>query len=152
MCFKMNQAELSRSDRVGQGGCSLGFMKTRRFNSPGSTARMVFVTLAEEGIVGQAPGGDAEHVPALPVRGEIDIVGAGDAVTANLTAALAAGADAQGGAGARNARPRRLSIHQLGTTGQRRFSNWMRCEGRSAQVRAIPGPLSQPSSQPLSKN
>jgi len=29
-------------------------------------------------------------VPTLPVRGEIDIVGAGDAVSANLTAALAA--------------------------------------------------------------
>ena len=32
------------------------------------------------------------HAPALPVRGEIDIAGAGDAVTANLAAALAAGA------------------------------------------------------------
>ncbi|MCA9267234.1 MAG: carbohydrate kinase, partial [Planctomycetales bacterium] len=51
-----------------------------------------------------------------PVRGPIDIVGAGDAVMANLTAALAAGADlaeamqlAMAGAS--------VVIHQLGSTG-----------------------------------
>ena len=52
--------------------------------------RMVFVTLAEEGILATMPDGTAIHVPALPLRGEIDIVGAGDAVLANLAAALAA--------------------------------------------------------------
>ena len=53
---------------------------------------------------------------AHPIRGPIDIVGAGDSVTANLTAALAAGATlreamelAMGAAS--------LVIHQLGTTG-----------------------------------
>ena len=52
----------------------------------------VFVTLAERGIVGALPDQMSEHVPAHPIRGAIDIVGAGDAVTANLAAALAAGA------------------------------------------------------------
>ena len=52
----------------------------------------VFVTLAERGIIGADPHGHLEHVPAFPVRGPIDIVGAGDAVTANLVLALAAGA------------------------------------------------------------
>ena len=52
----------------------------------------MFVTLAEEGILAALPDGTAIHVPAHPLRGPIDIVGAGDAVTAALAAALAAGA------------------------------------------------------------
>ena len=35
--------------------------------------------------------GRSEHVPSIPLRGPIDVVGAGDSVTANLAAALAAG-------------------------------------------------------------
>jgi bifunctional ADP-heptose synthase (sugar kinase/adenylyltransferase) len=76
----------------------------------------VFVTMAEDGILGAAPSGESHHVAALPVRGEIDIVGAGDAVTANLTAALA------GGATLREALElamlaASIVVHQLGTTG-----------------------------------
>ena len=63
-----------------------------------------------------AHGSEVEMVPTLPVRGEIDIVGAGDSVTANLTAALSGGASlretleiAQLAAS--------VVIHQLGTTG-----------------------------------
>ena len=72
--------------------------------------------MAEHGIVGASPGLGPEHVPALPVRGPIDIVGAGDAVTANLAAALASGA------GLREAMELAMAaaslvIHQLGTTG-----------------------------------
>src|SRR6516225_2448309 len=44
----------------------------------------VLITLAERGLLGASPDGQIEHVPALPVRGEIDIVGAGDAVSANI--------------------------------------------------------------------
>jgi len=72
--------------------------------------------LSERGILGVSPDGGVEHVPALPVRGPIDIVGAGDAVSANLAAALAAGSTmreameiAMAGAS--------IVIHQLGTTG-----------------------------------
>lgn len=78
--------------------------------------RCVFVTMAEQGIVGAAPDGQTEHVPALPVRGEIDIVGAGDSVTANLTAALAAGASLREAIELANAAAS-IVIHQLGTTG-----------------------------------
>jgi bifunctional ADP-heptose synthase (sugar kinase/adenylyltransferase) len=77
---------------------------------------MVFVTLAERGICGAAPDGTVEQVPALPVRGEIDIVGAGDAVTANLTMALAARADLREALELSNAAAS-VVIHQLGTTG-----------------------------------
>ena len=76
----------------------------------------MFVTLSERGIVGAAPTGEVEHVPALPVRGEIDIVGAGDAVTANLAAALAAEATLCEALEIANAAAS-IVIHQLGTTG-----------------------------------
>jgi bifunctional ADP-heptose synthase (sugar kinase/adenylyltransferase) len=55
-------------------------------------------------------------VAALAVRGPIDIVGAGDAVTANLTAALAAGAALPEALALANAAAS-VVIHQLGTTG-----------------------------------
>ena len=78
--------------------------------------RHVFITLAEQGLLGASPDGHVEHVPALPVRGPIDIVGAGDAVSANLTAALAAGADLHEALTLVNAAAS-IVIHQLGTTG-----------------------------------
>jgi bifunctional ADP-heptose synthase (sugar kinase/adenylyltransferase) len=78
--------------------------------------REVFITLSERGILGAAPNGEVEHVPCLPLRGEIDIVGAGDSVTANLTAALAAGATLREAIELANAAAS-VVIHQLGTTG-----------------------------------
>jgi rfaE bifunctional protein kinase chain/domain len=78
--------------------------------------RPVIVTLAERGMVGAEPQGAAAHQPAWPVRGEIDIVGAGDAVTANLTAAIASGANLIEAMQLANAAAS-IVIHQLGTTG-----------------------------------
>ena len=54
--------------------------------------------------------------PSLPIRGEIDIVGAGDSVTANLAAALAAGASPAEALELASAAAS-VVIHQLGTTG-----------------------------------
>jgi len=76
----------------------------------------VFVTLAEDGLVGATPAGPAVHTPALPPQGEIDIVGAGDAVTANLIAALAAGATLEEALQIASLAAH-IVIHQLGTTG-----------------------------------
>lgn len=78
--------------------------------------RPVFVTLAERGIVGATGEGAVEHVAALPLRGPIDIVGAGDAVTANLLTALAAGANLREAMTLAMAAAS-VVIHQLGTTG-----------------------------------
>src|ERR1043166_171148 len=78
--------------------------------------RQVFITLAERGIVGVSPDGQTAHMPTFPVRGEIDIVGAGDAVMANLTAAVAAGANTREAIELANAAAS-IVIHQLGTTG-----------------------------------
>ena len=84
--------------------------------------RAVFITLAERGIIGAAPGEPAQHVPALPVRGAIDVVGAGDAVTAALTLALAAGATLREAMELAQAAAS-FVIHQLGTTGAARVSD-----------------------------
>ena len=78
--------------------------------------RPVVVTLAHRGILGALPSGEVYHLPALPVRGPLDIVGAGDAVTANVTTALASGATLpealeMGDLAAS------IVIHQLGDTG-----------------------------------
>jgi rfaE bifunctional protein kinase chain/domain len=78
--------------------------------------RMVFVTLAERGLLGADAQGKVDYVPALPVRGQIDIVGAGDAVSANLTASLAAGASLLEALEIANAAAS-VVIHKLGTTG-----------------------------------
>ena len=78
--------------------------------------RPVFVTMAEKGISGATPTGALEHVEALPLRGPIDVVGAGDSVTANLTAALAAKASLREAIQLAIVASS-LVIHQLGTTG-----------------------------------
>ena len=72
--------------------------------------------MSERGILGASPDGRVEHVAALPVRGPIDIVGAGDTVTANLAAALAAGATMREAMEMAMAAAS-IVIHQLGTTG-----------------------------------
>lgn len=115
LILKMNAVELARFIKSRRVRCvtliqKLAVALARR------NRRAVFVTLAECGIVGALPSGEVAHVPALPVRGPIDIVGAGDSVTANLTAALAAGATLQEAIEIANAAAS-VVIHQLGTTG-----------------------------------
>src|SRR6185436_13232782 len=95
--------------------------------------RPVFVTLAERGIVAAAPDGTSEHVPSLPVRGEIDIVGAGDAVSANLITALAAGATLREAMELANAAAS-IVVHQLGTTGSASVAQ-LRQLGLAAELR-----------------
>jgi rfaE bifunctional protein kinase chain/domain len=113
--FKMNAAELAALSGLSP-TAALDEIRQRAGALARKNGRPVFITLSERGIVGAAPSGEVWHRPCLPIRGPIDIVGAGDSVTANLTAALAAGATipeamelAMAGAN--------LVIHQLGTTG-----------------------------------
>src|SRR5206468_204109 len=113
--FKMNSAELSAL-AASERPPDVTAISATAAELARKHGRLVFVTLSERGILGASPDGRVEYVPALPVRGPIDIVGAGDAVTANLTAALAAGATMReameiGMAAAS------MVIHQLGTTG-----------------------------------
>jgi rfaE bifunctional protein kinase chain/domain len=113
--FKMNAAELAALTG-GNPSADLATIQQQAAALARKNGRDVFVTLAERGIVGASAEGTLAHVPALPVRGAIDIVGAGDAVTANLTAALAAGATGREAMELAMAAAS-LVIHQLGTTG-----------------------------------
>lgn len=115
MPFKMNRDELARlfgeEERLSTESVQI---QARELAS--KTGCPVFVTLADEGMVGANPANDPVHLPAPPVYGEIDIVGAGDAVTANLIAALAAGASTSEALELAQVAAS-IVIHQLGTTG-----------------------------------
>lgn len=113
--FKMNRAEFQAMTRA-SGEIGVAELKDAATELARRNGRPVFVSLSENGIVGAAPNGEAHHVPCLPVRGEIDIVGAGDSVTANLTAALAAGATLKEALELAMLAAS-VVIHQLGTTG-----------------------------------
>ncbi len=115
VCLKMNRVELWRL-MGGQSSSDLGEIEGWAIDLARRQGRQVFVTLSEEGMLGAGPGGDLVRVPNWPLRGEIDIVGAGDAVTANLAAALAAGAGLKEALVLANAAAS-IVIHQLGTTG-----------------------------------
>ena len=112
--FKMNADELARM--TGSSPSGLDAVHRQAADLADQTGRPVFVTMAERGIVGAMPDRDPEHVPAHLIRGPIDIVGAGDSVTANLAAALASGADLREAMELAMAAAS-LVIHQLGTTG-----------------------------------
>lgn len=77
--------------------------------------RPVFVTVGAEGIVLFDEDG-ATHLPAVPVQGPIDIVGAGDSTTAGIVASLCAGAT-RVEAGLVGNLVASITIQQLGTTG-----------------------------------
>lgn len=74
------------------------------------------MTLAERGIMGTTAYGVCARQSALPLRGAIDVVGAGDAVSANLAAALAVGAELHETLELANAAAS-VVIHKVGTTG-----------------------------------
>jgi rfaE bifunctional protein kinase chain/domain len=112
--FKMNAAELTRL--TGQPTETLDQVQEAAASLARLNHQPVFITLAERGIVGASSTGTVAHVPAHPIRGPIDIVGAGDSVTANLTAALAAGADLREAMELAMAAAS-IVVHQLGTTG-----------------------------------
>jgi rfaE bifunctional protein kinase chain/domain len=114
MGFKMNSTELARM--AGSPVVEIDTVKRSAADLALLHREPVFVTLAELGIVGADLSGRALHVPAHPVRGEIDIVGAGDAVTANLASAFAAGANQQEAMELAMAAAS-IVIHQLGSTG-----------------------------------
>ena len=108
--YKMNAAELAQlTDQTSEPEQAARTLAAQ-------TGRPVFLSLSEHGIVGAQPDGRSESRPALPVSGEIDIVGAGDAVMANITTALAAQADLGEALELANAAAS-VVVHKLGTTG-----------------------------------
>ena len=108
--LKMNAHELAALTGTASDEAASALALARERGKP------VIVTLAERGLLGALPDGEIVSVPAWPVRGEIDVVGAGDSVTANAVAALAAGASLGEALAMANAAAS-IVIHQLGTTG-----------------------------------
>jgi rfaE bifunctional protein kinase chain/domain len=115
MSYKMNGAELASWFGLSEVPDLKG-VRERVESLAGNTGWPVYVTLAERGMVGATPEGGAVHVPAYPVSGPIDVVGAGDAVTANLAVARAAGATLEEAMTLAMAAAHTV-VHQLGTTG-----------------------------------
>jgi rfaE bifunctional protein kinase chain/domain len=112
--WKMNMAELARL--TGRAATFSTEAQQAALELARINQRPVFVTMSEWGIVGACPDGRSTHVPAFPKTGPIDVVGAGDSVTANLAVALAAGATAE--EAMEIAMPAsNIVVHQLGTTG-----------------------------------
>jgi bifunctional ADP-heptose synthase (sugar kinase/adenylyltransferase) len=75
----------------------------------------VFLTLGDRGVLLFANMG-CEHIPAVPVKGEIDIVGAGDSFMAAIMLALCSGASPREAALLGNL-VASITIQQIGTTG-----------------------------------
>ena len=75
----------------------------------------VYLTAGDQGIFLFHEGG-CQHIPAVPVTGEIDIVGAGDSTTAGIVLSLCAGATLAEAALVGNL-VASVTIQQLGTTG-----------------------------------
>jgi rfaE bifunctional protein kinase chain/domain len=140
LAFKMNAAELARMTYADGASLGLDEVRGQAADLAGRNGQPVFVTLAERGIVGALPSRPPEHVKAHPVRGPIDIVGAGDAVTSNLAAALAAGADAREAMELAMAAAS-LVIHQLGTTGTASI----------AQIAGLMGDVPSPTDRSLAR-
>ncbi len=80
------------------------------------TRRPVFCTLGEEGILLTMLNGHLSHLPAYPVAGPIDIVGAGDSATAAIATSLLAGATHEEAGQIANL-VASITIQQIGTTG-----------------------------------
>lgn len=115
VCCKMNAAELHALAGTNP-GASLDEIRAAALGLARQQGKPVFITLSERGVLAASPDGATTHAPARPVLGPIDIVGAGDAVTANLAAALACGATLPEALALAMAAAS-IVIHQLGTTG-----------------------------------
>jgi rfaE bifunctional protein kinase chain/domain len=114
LTFKLNAHELARM--TGRPECRLDDVGVQAEALARRQGQSIYVTLAEQGIVGAEPRRAADRVPAFPIRGPIDVVGAGDAVSATLACALAAGATAREAMELAMAAAS-IVVHQIGTTG-----------------------------------
>jgi rfaE bifunctional protein kinase chain/domain len=114
---KPNQAECARA--VARTATDLESLQACAEELARQTGRPLFCTCGERGIlvVDRRPGsGRKLLVPAYPVKGPIDTVGAGDSTNAALACAMAAGASLEEAAAFGNL-VASITIQQLGTTG-----------------------------------
>lgn len=114
--IKPNQREAMRAfDPDWEGECTLQQAREVATKLLERTGKPIFLTLGDRGALVVAER-NVTHVPAVPVTGPIDIVGAGDSTSASAVAALCSGANlveaAQIGQLVAS-----ITIQQIGTTG-----------------------------------
>jgi bifunctional ADP-heptose synthase (sugar kinase/adenylyltransferase) len=80
------------------------------------TGKPAYCTLGERGIFVAEPGGKSTLVPARPVSGPLDIVGAGDAATSGIVCGMLTGCSPAEAAELGNL-VASITIQQVGTTG-----------------------------------
>ena len=115
LSFKWNRVEFLRAQGLDQ-GTERSVLESLLSKVARDAGCPVFVTLAEDGILGADSAGAVCHRPSIPVRGPIDVVGCGDAVSAALLSVLAAGGTVTESMEFAMAAAS-LALHQLGTTG-----------------------------------
>ncbi|GIV18858.1 MAG: RfaE bifunctional protein, domain I [Armatimonadota bacterium] len=116
LLIKPNQREAMRVFLPDwEGTCTLDEAREMGVRLSKRTGKPVFLTVGEQGVL-VVDGENVTHVPAIPVTGEIDIVGAGDSTSAGTVSALCSGASlveaAQVGQLVAS-----ITIQQIGTTG-----------------------------------
>mgnify|MGYP000903922085 CR=1 FL=1 len=114
MIFKMNRNELAHLSL--QDLSTMQKVRECALTIARKNEHPVFVSLAEEGICAATPEGDFFHENAFLTKGPIDVVGAGDAVTANLSLALCSGSTLSEALELAMCAAS-IVIHKLGTTG-----------------------------------
>ncbi len=81
-----------------------------------ANGQQLYCTMGADGILVVSPKGEPIHVPAYPVSGPIDIVGAGDSTTSGIVSSLLSGATPIEAAAIGNLIAS-ITVRQLGTTG-----------------------------------
>jgi rfaE bifunctional protein kinase chain/domain len=112
MAVKPNETEVLQANKLADVGTieqCIGAWASR-------LGRPVFCTRGRQGMLLGEPSGQLTSIPAYPVAGPIDVVGAGDSTSAAVAAAVAAGADLAEAASFGNL-VASITIQQIGTTG-----------------------------------
>jgi bifunctional ADP-heptose synthase (sugar kinase/adenylyltransferase) len=113
VCLKPNRRECLRAVH----GRDEGDGPTAARLLAGRAGRAVFCTVGEKGILIADPvRGEETAVPGFPVRGPIDVVGAGDSTSAGIACAAAAGLSPTQAA-AFGSLVASITVQQIGTTG-----------------------------------
>jgi len=115
VAIKPNAAEAARAMGGESDNLSSAEARELGLNLAKRTLGAVYLTVGEHGIL-VCTSESVTHVPALPVAGPVDIVGAGDSTTAGIVCALCAGASAVEAAALGNLCAS-VTIRKLGTTG-----------------------------------
>ncbi len=114
--LKGNNAEIIRAGQALGGATGEPSAEASARRLAERTGRTVFCTQGEQGILVTHAPPDAQLVPGCPIDGPVDIVGAGDAATSGIVAALLAGATPTEAAAFGNL-VASITVQQLGTTG-----------------------------------